>query len=58
MKEAVKCCMQVWMCIRDFLAIVCTKEGEIVKKGKNEKEIRDLLWTTECKSSYRSIYKL
>ena len=49
------------MCIRDFLAIVCTKEGEIVKKGKirtNEKEIRDLLWTTECKSSYRSIYKL
>jgi len=50
--------MQVWMCIRDFLAIVCTKEGEIVKKGKNEKEIRDLLWTTECKSSYRSIYKL
>jgi len=32
MKEAVKCCMQVWMCIRDFLAIVCTKEGEVVKK--------------------------
>ena len=45
MKEAVKCCMQVWMYIRDFLAIVCTKEGEVVKKGRiktNEKEIREL----------------
>jgi len=44
MKEAVKCCMQVWMCIRNFLAIVCTKEGEVVRKGKirtNEEEIRE-----------------
>ncbi|MCD6331472.1 MAG: hypothetical protein J7L80_04655 [Thermoplasmata archaeon] len=32
------------MCIRSFLAIVCTKEGEVVRKGKirtNEKEIRE-----------------
>ena len=39
--------MQVWMYIRDFLAIVCTKEGEIVKKGKvrtNEKEIRKFFY--------------
>jgi len=33
MKE-VKCCMQVLMCIRNFLAIVCTKEGEVVRKGR------------------------
>jgi len=45
MNEAVKCYMQVWIYIRSFLAIVCTKEGEVVKKGKirtNEKEIREL----------------
>ena len=34
--------------------IVCTKEGEIIRKGNK----RILLWTKECKSSYRSIYKL
>ena len=47
MKEAVKCCMQVWMYIRDFLAIVCTKEGEIIRKGRiktNEKEIREFFY--------------
>ena len=35
------------MCIRSFLAIVCTKEGEVVKKGKvrtNEKEIRKFFY--------------
>ena len=34
------------MYIRSFLAIVCTKEGEVVKKGRiktNEKEITNLI---------------
>ena len=47
MKEVVKCCMQVWMCIRSFLAIVCTKEGKVLRKGKirtNEKEIREFFY--------------
>ena len=35
------------MYIRDFLAIVCTKEGEVVKKGRiktDEKEIREFFY--------------
>ena len=48
MKEAVECGMQVLDVHKKFCQIiVCTKEGEIIRKGKirtNEKEIRKFFY--------------
>ena len=36
MKEAVKCCMQVWMCIRKYFLISVHKSGDKVYYGHSK----------------------